>query len=184
MDQKGIRGTQKASEGLRRIQKRSEGLRGTLLVRVRLWLPPRSRRRAARAPAPRTCHHAARARASVEQASCKHQANFQQATSKASKAIRRISPALGHVADVRTAERFAEGSVVRDHHDGARILVERLEQRSDRVDIKVVGWLVEQQHVARRQAKGRERHARLLTAAARSGRARDGALSGVEGGGL
>ena len=39
--------------------------------------------------------------------------------------------------------------------------VERLEQCGDALSVEVVGRLVEEDHVVRRQAEGRQRHARL-----------------------
>jgi len=51
---------------------------------------------------------------------------------------------------------------VRARVRGCDIRLDRVEQRSDRVDVQMVGRLVEEQHVVGREAKGGERHARLV----------------------
>jgi len=51
---------------------------------------------------------------------------------------------------------------VRARVRGCGIRLDRVEQRSDRVDVQMVGRLVEEQHVVGREAEGGERHARLV----------------------
>mmetsp|Transcript_50521 Transcript_50521/g.131444 ORF Transcript_50521/g.131444 Transcript_50521/m.131444 type:complete len:285 (+) Transcript_50521:620-1474(+) len=69
---------------------------------------------------------------------------------------------------MRAAQRLTKGTVVRHDDDGSRVGLERLEQRGDRVDVEMVRRLVEQEHIARREAKRGERDACLFAAAQRA----------------
>ena len=53
-------------------------------------------------------------------------------------------------------------AVVADDQDGAGIVVERLDERLARVDVEVVGRLVEDQHVRRLPRDQRQRQPRAL----------------------
>ena len=73
-------------------------------------------------------------------------------------------------------------SRVRARVRGCGIRLDRVEQRSDRVDVQMVGRLVEEQHVVGREAEGGERHARLVRGRGRGRvrvRVRVGARVGV-----
>jgi len=53
---------------------------------------------------------------------------------------------------------------VRDHHDAALELLERRDERVHRLEVEVVGRLVEQQQVRALEPELHEDHARLLAA--------------------
>ena len=61
---------------------------------------------------------------------------------------------LGHVVE--------EVAIVRDRDDGGRIRLEIFLQPRDRFGVEMVGGLVQQQHVGRRQQQAAQRHAALL----------------------
>ena len=62
------------------------------------------------------------------------------------------------------AHRADEGDVVRDHHDAALELLERRDERVHRLEVEVVGRLVEEQQVRALEPELHEDHARLLAA--------------------
>ena len=61
------------------------------------------------------------------------------------------------------ADLVQEVTVVADDHHGRVVVVQRPFQPADRVDVEVVGRLVEQQHVGAREQGLRQQHAQLKT---------------------
>ena len=70
----------------------------------------------------------------------------------------------------RVAKLLDEIAIVGDHEGRALVAVERVAERDDRLEVEVVGRLVEHQHVVLGQHQLREEEAHRLAAGERGGR--------------
>ena len=84
------------------------------------------------------------------------------------------------VRDVR-ADRVQEVAVVRDGDQHALVLVEEVLEPADRVEVEVVGGLVEQQRLGLAEQRLREQHAQLVAAGELAASAARGRSSGCPG---
>jgi len=71
-----------------------------------------------------------------------------------------LNLAVVDVGNVR-ADLIQEVTIVRDDNHGGIALVERIFQPANRVDVQVVGWLIQQQHVRIGEQRLRQQHAQL-----------------------